>query len=98
LIIDEGRDEDGEPIASMFYVAYPVDKGERGMKRRPVSIGYYDMATAFFGTEYDLKHMQFDTAQHDNITLIFYDSGHLSGSSPQCGWAMPHSDGIFNRV
>jgi len=39
--------------------------------------GYYDMATPFFGAEYDIKHMQLDPSLRDNITFTYYPSGHM---------------------
>jgi len=39
--------------------------------------GYYDMATPFFGAEYDLKHMQLDKALQSNISYAYYESGHM---------------------
>jgi len=34
------RDEDGKPIASVFYVAYTLDPGKAGLARRPVTFLY----------------------------------------------------------
>ena len=39
--------------------------------------GYYDMATPFFGAEYDLKHMAVDADRQANITYKYYPSGHM---------------------
>lgn len=39
--------------------------------------GYYDMATPFFGAEYDLKHMQLDPALRENLSFKYYESGHM---------------------
>ena len=39
--------------------------------------GYYDMATPFFGAEYDLKHMPVDADRQANITYKYYPSGHM---------------------
>lgn len=39
--------------------------------------GYYDMATPFFGAEYDLKHMQIDPALQKNLSFRYYQSGHM---------------------
>ena len=35
------------------------------------------MATPFFGTEYDLNHMQLDPSLHGNLRFAYYPSGHL---------------------
>jgi len=39
--------------------------------------GYYDLATPFFNTEYDLAHMQLDPKLRDNVQFKFYPSGHM---------------------
>jgi carboxypeptidase C (cathepsin A) len=39
--------------------------------------GYYDMATPFFGTEYDLAHMQLDPTLRKNLRFAYYPSGHM---------------------
>ncbi len=44
--------------------------------------GYYDMATPFFGTEYDIKHMGLDPAQAQNVEFRYYPSGHMAYLNP----------------
>jgi carboxypeptidase C (cathepsin A) len=44
--------------------------------------GYYDMATPFFGTEYDLDHMMLDPAQARNLEFRYYPSGHMVYLNP----------------
>jgi carboxypeptidase C (cathepsin A) len=39
--------------------------------------GLYDMATPFFGTEYDLAHMQLDPTLRGNVRFAYYPSGHM---------------------
>ena len=39
--------------------------------------GVYDMATPFFGTEYDLAHMQLDPTLRGNVRFAYYPSGHM---------------------
>ncbi|WP_174292170.1 S10 family peptidase, partial [Sphingomonas bacterium] len=39
--------------------------------------GLYDMATPFFGTEYDLNHMQLDRSLLSNLRFAYYPSGHM---------------------
>ena len=39
--------------------------------------GIYDMATPFFGTEYDLNHMQLDPSLRGNLRFAYYPSGHM---------------------
>jgi carboxypeptidase C (cathepsin A) len=44
--------------------------------------GYYDMATPFFGTEYDLGHMMLEPAQQKNLEFRYYPSGHMVYLNP----------------
>lgn len=39
--------------------------------------GYFDLATPFFETEYDIAHMQLDPAVHKNVRFGYYPSGHM---------------------
>jgi carboxypeptidase C (cathepsin A) len=39
--------------------------------------GVYDFATPFFGTEYDLGHMQLDRSLKPNLRFAYYPSGHM---------------------
>jgi carboxypeptidase C (cathepsin A) len=45
--------------------------------------GIYDMATPFFGTEYDLNHMQLDPSLHGNLKFAYYPSGHMVYLNPE---------------
>jgi carboxypeptidase C (cathepsin A) len=44
--------------------------------------GWYDMATPFFGTEFDLKHMSLDPALRANLRFAYYPSGHMVYLNP----------------
>jgi carboxypeptidase C (cathepsin A) len=44
--------------------------------------GWYDMATPFFGTEYDLNHMMLEPAQRRNLEFRYYPSGHMVYLNP----------------
>ncbi|HEY2661207.1 MAG TPA: peptidase S10 [Caulobacteraceae bacterium] len=44
--------------------------------------GYYDMATPFFATEYDLRHMMLEPAQQKNLEFRYYPSGHMVYLNP----------------
>ncbi|QYE37291.1 peptidase S10 (plasmid) [Polymorphobacter sp. PAMC 29334] len=44
--------------------------------------GYYDMATPFFATEYDLGHMMLEPAQQKNLSFQYYPSGHMIYLNP----------------
>ena len=42
-----------------------------------VANGYYDMATPYFATEYTINHLHLDPSLTDNITMSYYDAGHM---------------------
>jgi carboxypeptidase C (cathepsin A) len=44
--------------------------------------GIYDLATPFFGTEYDLGHMQLNAATKGNVRFAYYPSGHMVYLNP----------------
>ncbi len=44
--------------------------------------GWYDMATPFFGTEYDVSHMELDPEVRKNIQFSYYPSGHMVYLNP----------------
>ncbi|HEY6986363.1 MAG TPA: peptidase S10 [Rhodanobacteraceae bacterium] len=39
--------------------------------------GYFDLATPFFATEYDLSHMELDPSLRANLSFAYYPSGHM---------------------
>jgi carboxypeptidase C (cathepsin A) len=39
--------------------------------------GYFDLATPFFETEFDISHMELVPALHKNIRFGYYPSGHM---------------------
>lgn len=45
--------------------------------------GIYDLATPFFGTEYDLGHMQLDPQLKGNVRFAYYPSGPMVYLNPQ---------------
>jgi carboxypeptidase C (cathepsin A) len=45
--------------------------------------GWYDMATPFFGTEYDINHMNLDPSLRGNVRFAYYPSGHMVYLNPQ---------------
>ena len=53
--------------------------------------GWYDLATPFFETEYDLSHMLLDPAIKANLTFAYYPSGHMVYLNPDALKQM-HSD------
>ncbi|NDJ76082.1 MAG: peptidase S10 [Chloroflexi bacterium] len=42
-----------------------------------VAMGYYDLATPHFGSEYTLSHMDLDPTLRDNLHLTYYEAGHM---------------------
>jgi len=50
--------------------------------------GWYDIATPFFGTEYDLNHMMLEPAQQRNLEFRYYPSGHMVYLNPDALHAM----------
>ncbi|WP_442680441.1 S10 family peptidase [Sphingomonas sp. ASY06-1R] len=44
--------------------------------------GWYDMATPFFATEYDIAHMLLDKKLRANISFRYYPSGHMIYLNP----------------
>jgi carboxypeptidase C (cathepsin A) len=45
--------------------------------------GWYDMATPFFGTEYDISHMDLDKSLRANVSFTYYPSGHMVYLNPE---------------
>jgi len=55
---------------------------KRAMTKNPflkvwVSNGYYDLATPYFATDYTVKHMGLDPAVRGNVTMTYYEAGHM---------------------
>jgi len=42
-----------------------------------VASGYYDVATPYFATDYVLDHMGLGEAHRDNVSVSYYESGHM---------------------
>jgi len=42
-----------------------------------VGNGYYDLATPYFATLYTFDHMELDESLRDNISMGFYEAGHM---------------------
>lgn len=54
----------------------------RAMSRNPnlkvwIANGYYDLATPFFATDYTVRQMGLDPTVRGNISLTFYEGGHM---------------------
>jgi carboxypeptidase C (cathepsin A) len=42
-----------------------------------VANGFYDLATPFFATEYTFNHMGLEPARAANVTMSYFDAGHM---------------------
>lgn len=42
-----------------------------------LALGYYDLATPHFATEYTLSHMDLDSARRGNFQTAYYEAGHM---------------------
>lgn len=42
-----------------------------------VANGYYDLATPYFATEYTFNHLELDPSLRDNISMTYYEAGHM---------------------
>lgn len=53
--------------------------------------GYYDMATPFYGTEFDVTHMLLEPSLQRNVEFKYYESGHMVYLNPE-SLAKMHAD------
>lgn len=53
--------------------------------------GYYDMATPFYGVEFDVSHMLLEPSLQNNVSFKYYPSGHMIYLHPESLSAM-HAD------
>jgi carboxypeptidase C (cathepsin A) len=42
-----------------------------------VANGYYDLGTPYFATEYTFDHMGLDESRRRNVSMEYYDAGHM---------------------
>jgi len=42
-----------------------------------VANGYYDLATPYFATEYVFNHLGLDESLRDNVSIGYYEAGHM---------------------
>ncbi len=42
-----------------------------------VANGYFDLATPYFATRYTLNHLELDPSLQDNISMGYYEAGHM---------------------
>jgi carboxypeptidase C (cathepsin A) len=61
------------------YVAADLARAMRENPKLQVlsANGWFDLATPFFATEYDISHMQLDASLRGNVTFTYYPSGHM---------------------
>ena len=45
--------------------------------------GYYDLATPFYGTEFDVSHMLLEPELQRNVAFEYYPSGHMIYMHPE---------------
>lgn len=61
----------------------------RNPKMKLLSLnGLYDMATPFFGAEYDIDHMSLEPDRRANISWKYYPSGHMTYIDPDSARAL----------
>lgn len=48
-----------------------------------IANGYYDLATPYFATEYTVNHMGLDRRQRTNVSLTYYEAGHMIYLHPE---------------
>jgi carboxypeptidase C (cathepsin A) len=65
-----------------LFTAYVAGDLAHAMRTNPhlqvLSVnGYYDFATPFFITEYDLSHMNLEPSLRNNLHFVYYPSGHM---------------------
>ena len=42
-----------------------------------IANGYYDLATPYFATRYTFDHLHLDESLRDNISMSYYEAGHM---------------------
>jgi len=76
------------PVQPWNYSAYTnryashVEPLRAAMARNPflkilVVCGYYDMATPFFGAEYDVMHLGWEPTYSQRVGFTYYEAGHM---------------------
>jgi carboxypeptidase C (cathepsin A) len=78
------RPAGGGPGGPMNQQLQPYVAGDLGaaMRKNPhlrvfSANGYFDLATPFFATEYDLNHMDLEPELRGNVQFGYYPSGHM---------------------
>lgn len=42
-----------------------------------IANGYYDLATPYFATEYTVNHLEIDPSRQANLSMTYYEAGHM---------------------
>ncbi len=75
----------GEQVPYRGFVGDDLAQAMRENPRLKVlsANGYFDLATPFFGTERDLYHMALEPSLRANLTIRYYQSGHMVYLNPE---------------
>ena len=46
--------------------------------------GYYDMATPYFATEYTFGHLDLEPELRENVSMTYYEGGHMMYADQEC--------------
>jgi len=68
----------GEELAEPYAGGDLAEAMRQNPHLRVLSLnGYFDLATPFFATEYDLSHLGLDPSLRANVQLKYYQTGHM---------------------
>jgi carboxypeptidase C (cathepsin A) len=68
----------GEQLAMPYAAGDLAEAMRQNPRLRVLSLnGYFDLATPFFQTEYDLAHMGLDPSLRTNVQRTYYPTGHM---------------------
>ncbi len=68
----------GEQLSLPYAAGDLAEAMRQNPRLRVLSLnGYFDLATPFFQTEYDLAHMGLDPSLRSNLQLTYYPTGHM---------------------
>jgi carboxypeptidase C (cathepsin A) len=76
------------PHGGKSSMPFVVDDLGNAMRTNPYlhvfsANGYFDLATPFHATEYDLAHMQLPKERQGNLDITYYPSGHMLYLNPE---------------
>jgi carboxypeptidase C (cathepsin A) len=67
------------PLQLPYAAGDLADTMRKNLKLKVFSANrYFDLATPFFSTEYDLSHMYLEPALRNNVEFGYYPAGHMS--------------------